>query len=219
MPLNEKQKRRMLYVIGTITIGFLLLTAFVFFLPLSMVDREFSEEVQEHQNHFLDTTMKLISWFGYMPNSPIIVVCTAFLFFLSKYKREAIFVILTLISGLVSSLVKLLINRPRPSQSLVRIMEKTQQQSFPSGHVLFYVVFFGFLTLLMYQLTAIPKLLRTIVSVASLLLIFTIPFSRIYLGAHWFTDVLGGLLLGLLYLSALSYLYLKKQTNPEPPRS
>ncbi|MDB5128546.1 phosphatase PAP2 family protein [Mucilaginibacter sp.] len=210
MPFNKKHKRRMLYVIGTITVGFLLLTAFVFFLPLSIIDREFSEEVQEHQNQFLDTVMKVISWFGYMPNSPIIVLGTAFMFFLAKYKREAIFVVLTLISGLVSSLVKLLINRPRPSQSLVRILEKTQQQSFPSGHVLFYVTFFGFLTLLMYQLTAIPKYLRTIIAVASLLLIFSIPFSRIYLGAHWFTDVLGGLLLGLLCLSAVSYLYLKE---------
>jgi membrane-associated phospholipid phosphatase len=161
-----------------------LLTAFVYFLPLSVIDREFSEEVEEHQNPFLDSVMKLISWFGYMPNSPIIVLATAFVFYLSKYKREALFVALTLVSGVISSLVKLLINRPRPLQSFVRIIEKTQQQSFPSGHVLFYVTFFGFLTLLMYQLKALPKLLRKTISVASLVLIFTVPFSRIYLGAQ-----------------------------------
>jgi hypothetical protein len=116
MPLNMQQKPRMLYVIGTLAIGFLLLTAFVSFLPLSIIDREFSKEVQEHQNQFLDSAMKLISWFGYLPNSPIIVLATAFIFYLSIYKREALFVALTLVSGVISSLIKLLINRPRPLQ-------------------------------------------------------------------------------------------------------
>jgi len=210
---GERKKRVMLYVIGLIGIGFLLLTAFVFFFPSSVIDREFSEEVQEHHNQLLDTAMKAISWFGYMPAAPVTVLTVAALFLIFKYKREALFLVLTMLSGLISSIVKVLINRPRPAEPLVRIIVKTQQQSFPSGHVLFYVMFFGFLTLLMYRIIAIPKLIRIFVAAISLVLIFTIPFSRVYLGAHWFTDVTAGFLLGIVCLYVLSLIYLNKKSN------
>ncbi|WP_299355729.1 phosphatase PAP2 family protein [Mucilaginibacter sp.] len=200
----------MLFVIGALAIGFLLLTAFVFFFPISFVDREFSEEVQEHHNQFLDMVMKGISWVGYMPAAPVIVVGTALIFYIFKYKKEALFVVFTMLSGVISSTIKLVINRPRPSEPLVRIIVKTQQQSFPSGHVLFYVMFFGFLTLLMYEVKTIPKYIKLPVSVISLLFIFSIPYSRVYLGAHWFTDVTAGFLLGLICLYILSVLYLKQ---------
>jgi undecaprenyl-diphosphatase len=111
---------------------------------------------------------------------------------------------------LVSSALKILINRPRPTEDVVRILEKAKRQSFPSGHVLFYVLFFGFLALLMYHLKNIPKYIRLIIGIIAVFLIFTVPLSRVYLGAHWFTDVLGGFLLGILSLLILSYLYLRK---------
>jgi membrane-associated phospholipid phosphatase len=195
------------YFSGAIAAGFLLLTVFVLLDPLPLINREFSEEVQEHHNLFLDHVMKLISWFGYMPGSAILIVGSVLLFLLFGYKKEALFIVLTALSGLVSTLVKLLINRPRPLSTLVRVIEKTQQQSFPSGHVLFYTVFFGFLVLLMYHLNHLPKKLRILIAVISVFLLFTVPISRIYLGAHWFTDVLAGLFLGLLNLIVLSYFY------------
>ncbi|MCO5948629.1 phosphatase PAP2 family protein [Mucilaginibacter flavidus] len=170
---------------------------------------ESSEEVQEHTAPILDKGMKAISWLGYMPNSVVIVLVTALMFFLFKYKKEALFLILTMGSGIVSSVVKIIANRPRPSQSLVRIIETTRQQSYPSGHVIFYIVFLGFLILLMYQLATIPKFIRIGISVVSTFLILTIPFSRVYLGAHWFTDVLRGSLLSALCLFTISYYYLK----------
>ncbi|RYZ95112.1 MAG: phosphatase PAP2 family protein, partial [Sphingobacteriaceae bacterium] len=115
-----------------------------------------------------------------------------------------------LLSGAVSSLVKMLVNRPRPGANVVRVIEETRQQSFPSGHTQFYVIFFGFIIVLMYNLKSLPVWLRLSCTILSLLLIFTIPFSRIYLGAHWFTDVLGGFFMGILCLSALAYFYLRK---------
>ncbi|MBC7913509.1 MAG: phosphatase PAP2 family protein [Pyrinomonadaceae bacterium] len=208
--MSPYRKRILFYVLGAITMGFIILTFLVSSFPFSMVDREFSEELQAHQYPILDRLMKYISVFGYMPYSIIIVALTALLFFLFKYKKEALYVSLTLLSGLVSALMKIIVARPRPTESLVRIVEKAKSNSFPSGHVIHYVAFFGFILLLMYHLKTIPKALRVIAGSISFFMILTVPLSRIYLGAHWFTDVLGGFFLGMICLLLLSYLYLRK---------
>ena len=208
-----KRRTLLLYFLGLILLGFILLTTTILFFPYSYIDREFSEEVQEHAHPVLDTIMKGISVFGYVPLSIIMAAIISLIFYFFKYKKEAVFVLLTLLSGIVSAGTKLLINRPRPTKDLVRIVEKAESQSFPSGHVLFYIVFFGFLTFLMFQLKTIPKGIRLLVGFFSLTLIFTVPFSRVYLGAHWFTDVVGGSLIGILLLAILSLFYLKGKSK------
>ncbi|MDB5132477.1 MAG: undecaprenyl pyrophosphate phosphatase [Mucilaginibacter sp.] len=207
----EKGRKRIVgYVLGLISIGFVLLTISIFVFPHSFIDLAFSQEVQEFQNPFLDSLMKLVSWFGNSPGSSVTVLSGALLFLIFKYRKEALFMLLTAASALVSTLIKILVNRPRPSEPLVRVVQKANQQSFPSGHVMFYIVYFGFLTVLMYHLKTIPKAVRIIVAAISVLLIFTVPYSRIYLGDHWFTDVLGGFLMGMLLLYLLSYFYFRK---------
>ncbi|PAW93319.1 hypothetical protein CKK33_07315 [Mucilaginibacter sp. MD40] len=211
--MNKRRQRLMLWVVLLITAGFVSLSVFVHIYPDLSIDLRLSRDIQRHQNSFIDALMYAISTPGYMPESVIMVGLTALLFFLCKYKKAAGFILLTGVSGLVSTIVKVLVNRPRPSDTLVRIVKKTAQQSFPSGHVLFYVVFFGFMMLLMMQLEGVPKWIKYPIIVISAFLIFTIPVSRIYLGAHWFTDVVGGFLLGLICLYVLSWFYLRKPAN------
>ncbi|MHB1177405.1 MAG: phosphatase PAP2 family protein [Daejeonella sp.] len=209
--MKAERKRTLLYVLGGIFLGFILLTFLVSLFPNSLVDREFSEEIQEHQYPLLDALMKIISWPGYTPESIIIVFLTSGTFMLFKKKRESLFILFTLLSGVISHSLKIIIDRPRPTVNFVRIIEIAKYQSFPSGHVLFYVIFFGFIIVLMNHLKAIQRRLRMTVISICIFLIFTIPFSRIYLGAHWFTDVLGGFMLGMLGLFILSYYYFKKK--------
>ena len=211
MELTPRRKKVLTYVLAFISIGFLLLTAFVLYFPESVIDREFSEEVQEFQHPVFDKLMKLVSYPGYMPNAPIMVILSAGIFYIRKFKKEGLFLLLTMLSGLVSTIVKYLVDRPRPSSDLVKIVLETHQQSFPSGHVMFYVIFFGFMTLLMYSIKKINRTLRILIGVLCIAMVFIIPVSRIYLGAHWFTDVLGGFLLGILCLYGLGYFYLKNQ--------
>ena len=208
--MSPYRKRLLFYVLGLILCGFILLTAFISIFPESVIDREFSEEVQEHQHPTLDWLMKIVSSVGVFPYSVVMVLITALIFLFAKYKKEALYICFTLVSGVVSASLKILINRPRPEESVVRIIEKAKNNSFPSGHVLFYVLFFGFLALLMYHVKTIPKTLRIVVGGIALFMVFTVPVSRVYLGAHWFTDVLGGFMLGMLCLLILSYQYLKK---------
>lgn len=215
--MNKQRKLILTYLLISGLLGFILLTAFIVYIPLSSLDKNFSIAVQSYQSPFLDPIMKFISFIGVMPYSVIMVLLVALLFFVFKLKREALFTLSTLLAGVASTIVKILIDRPRPAAPLVHVLEKTVQQSFPSGHVNFYVVFFGFLIVIMCHVKTIPFILRTVVITLCALLILLIPISRVYQGAHWFTDVIGGSLLGLLLLSANSYFYLGLVRRPDIP--
>lgn len=205
----QYRKRILLYVLGSLLLGFVILTILVSYTPVLLFDQKISEEVQEHQHLLLDVSMKAVSWPGYAPQSILLVLSASLIFFLFKKKKEAFFIALTLLSGVISSSLKILTNRPRPTDDLVRIIDVAKYKSFPSGHVLLYVIFFGFLIVLMSKMKNINLAVRITVIAISAFFLFIIPISRIYLGAHWFTDVFGSILLGLLLLFILSYVYLK----------
>lgn len=206
-------KKHASQIILVIVLGMLLLSAIVIIFPLSFIDIEFSEEVQEVHNPLLDFLMKAISWFGQMWVSAMMVSISTILLFFFKLKKEAIYCFLTLGVGLISYIVKISVNRPRPGSDLVRIIEHAKFQGFPSGHVAFYIVFFGLMAFFFYHKRWLKKPFRILIICICLGLIFAIPVSRIYLGAHWFTDVLGGFLVGCFYLTLLMYFYLNNKKS------
>ncbi len=205
----QNSRRKAVYVVLGLTVLFLLLTAFVLLLPTTSIDLEFSEEVQEHNFPLLDTLMKGVSWFGTQWVAISLTLGTALIFLINGFRREAIFLSLTLLSSIVTFVIKVLVDRSRPTEDMVRIVVKAQHQSFPSGHTVFYVTFFGFLIFLLFRLRQVPSFVRWSVGGFSLLLILAIPFSRVYLGDHWFTDVVAGFVLGLISLVILISLYFK----------
>jgi len=107
---------------------------------------------------------------------------------------------------LINVLVKQYIRRPRPTVDLVHVFRILDSYSFPSGHVMFYIGFFGFIWFLVYTLLK-RSLRRTLLLVFFGALIALIGISRIYLGQHWASDVLGAYLLGSLTLVAIIQFY------------
>ncbi len=73
--------------------------------------------------------------------------------------------------------------------------------SFPSGHALHATVIYGFLAVLL--ATRLPQDRRWLVYAVTIVLVLLIGFSRLYLGVHWFSDVVTGWVLGLLWISVL----------------
>jgi len=207
--IPARRKKLLLWTLACLVAGFIALSIYVLLVPATFLDVHISQEVQEHSNSVSDTLMVAVSWFGNIPVSLLMVVGTAAIFSACHYRKEAVYLLCTLASGIVSSLLKLAFNRPRPTSDFVRIVEEARQQSFPSGHTLFYTVFFGLLIIIMGNLKTIAHWLRLLVSICSAALIFLVPLSRVYLGAHWFTDVVGGFILGILLLYFLARSYLK----------
>lgn len=101
--------------------------------------------------------------------------------------------------GLLNWMLKQLIQRPRPPYATAFIFDATW--SFPSGHAMSSLIGYGMLAYVLVSLWMQRRSVRvSIVSVAALL-ILAIGFSRLYLGVHYFSDVVGGYAAGVLWLS------------------
>jgi undecaprenyl-diphosphatase len=109
-------------------------------------------------------------------------------------------------STAINVLVKDLIQRPRPTSGLVNVIDTLNSYSFPSGHVMYYLGFLGFIGFLVFSLLK-PSLKRGLLLVLIGVPILLIGISRIYLGEHWASDVLGAYLLGSLTLVASIQFY------------
>jgi undecaprenyl-diphosphatase len=104
--------------------------------------------------------------------------------------------------------LKVIVDRPRPPSftfSPNDILLFFNQYAYPSGHVLFVVVFFGFIAYLGWNF--LVGLTRWILVSACAILIVLIGPSRIYLGEHWVSDVIGSYLIGTFWLIILILLY------------
>ena len=115
-------------------------------------------------------------------------------FIKDKNKAISIFINLLLVFGLNQSL-KHIFKMPRPSNPLIEV----GGYSFPSGHAMVSLAFYGFLIYLIFQKTKNKKI-RILSAILLLLLIALIGASRVYLKAHYLKDVLCGFIFALIYL-------------------
>ena len=162
---------------------------------------------------FLNPVMKAVSYISSVIPAVITVTLLVIVLWASGRKLESIFIAsLTSSAALLNWLLKLLVSRPRPGIELMEILSENNGLSFPSGHVTYAVVFFGFLSYLVPRLVKQPAVAWTLRSLL-ILLIFLIATSRVYLQAHWSSDILGSFLLGGLLLALAINLYQNRTTG------
>jgi undecaprenyl-diphosphatase len=143
---------------------------------------------------------------GWVP--VMLVIAVAAICAVRRMWIEAAFVFATLTSGILAGILKMLVGRTRPPSFSLNpddIFQSFNQYAYPSGHVLFFVVFFGFVAYLAWKFLAGWKKWATI-SVCAALIVLIGP-SRIYLGEHWVSDVVGSYIIGTFWLIILILLY------------
>ena len=143
---------------------------------------------------FATPIAKFITNFG---GAIFLITLTVILFILIKNKKIGLSILtnLVVIAGL-NQVIKRILQRPRPTE--YKIIEETGY-SFPSGHSMVSMAFYGYLIYLIYKYVK-NKYIKWISIIALSILICFIGISRIYLGVHYTSDVLGGFLLSISYL-------------------
>jgi undecaprenyl-diphosphatase len=188
-------------------LGFFVLAFLANTSPYLGIDLEFSRELQSETPLWFGYLLLAVSWLGYTIQSIVMISIVVITLGLLGLRWEALTLMLaSIFCGALNYIIKLFIRRPRPSEDLVDVVQSLNSYSFPSGHPMFYVVFFGFLLFLVFTLLQ-RSWKRLLLGLLLLALIILVGPSRMYLGEHWASDVLGAYLMGSLTLILTLWFY------------
>ncbi|MFQ5933280.1 MAG: phosphatase PAP2 family protein [Dehalococcoidia bacterium] len=189
--------------------GVLLLVAFGLSLSAHQYQRfpgdlPVTEGIQSISVPVFSDAMEVVSelgdWALAVPATAVAVVAL----WLYKRRPDALYiVVITLASAGLNRLVKELVDRPRPSADLVEVTTELGSKSFPSGHVVYATTFYGLLLFYTYCLDVNPRWALRASQVVLVAMLLGMGLSRVYLGAHWPSDVLGGYAVGGLYVAGV----------------
>ena len=208
-PFREKERRDPFatppYVIASLA-GLALLTRIARRPEPGRFDIATTRALQSQHSAGVAPFMSLISAPGFAPLQHVLTIGASMDFWAFGHKREAVFLMLTMGAGAIAGVIKIAVGRPRPADAFVKAHFSFKDNSFPSGHCAHYASFYGYLIYLTRRGMA-PSRFRTSLLVLFTGLIVTVGPSRVYLGHHWFSDVIAGNLLGLTYASFLITAY------------
>jgi undecaprenyl-diphosphatase len=177
--------------------------------PYFRSDVAVSQAVQSLTWPGLEPAMHAVSLAGDSVLWSSVLVATACLVVLHRraWRAAAVLLAIVLVGQVLKIGVKDFIERPRPAPGVVEVrIDPEEKYSFPSGHTVHYTVFFGFLWFLSFGLVKLRLLRRALLGVLGAL-VLAVGLARVYLGAHWMSDVIGGYLLGGAILAAGIGLY------------
>jgi len=165
---------------------------------LIFIDHQIATGVINLRSDFMDHFFFLITRLGSWPIITGLFFVTACLFWIYKKKQLILpFLIVIAGAGIMTIIIKALVDRSRPGANLALYIEKLS--SFPSAHAALILAFIGFLAYCFWRFDFLLKT-KIILSVVFGPLILLVGFSRIYLGVHFTSDIIAGYLTGLMWV-------------------
>ena len=171
--------------------------------------------LQTVQNPLYAWVLTHTSDFGFFPLDILAYIVVFTVFFALRLRLEAVLaVVSSLLAGLVGGGIKLLVERARPAGYGIHIAAHLSGNSFPSGHVTQYTTLFGFAFYVVFTVWD-HGLVRNLALVVLGALVALVGPSRVYLGAHWPSDVIGAYLFAGVWLAGTieAHLRLKQRAT------
>lgn len=177
---------------------------------LGILDESVYGFISSFRSPILTSIFTTISFFS----SPLfLLIISIFLLFVFKNKKYSLLSFMNLVLvAFLNQILKLIFSRPRPFEWMIT---EESGYSFPSGHAMVSAAFYGMIIYLIWR-TGINKKYKILWTGILSILILLIGVSRIYLGVHYTSDIIGGFTLSLSYLlisTSLIEYYLKWQKN------
>lgn len=177
-----------LIILCIIIVTLFLIMKSSFYGDIISFDNKVIDFMKSKMNVNTTAFFKIITNFGdwYIP--VLIIVCIFF-----SFKNKKCFYLVSScygLAGLTVLITKLIVRRPRPLEAIITIPKSF---SFPSGHTLTSIIFYILLWLIITNNS--KKSLKIITLILLIIFISMIGISRIYLGVHYFSDVIGGIIL------------------------
>lgn len=189
-----KDNRKNIIIIIALIL-FVFVTYSIFSNKIVQIDQMVHSYILSIRNDALTDTLIIIT---NISSAYSLIVISILLLAIIKNKRIPLLICSNLIFAyIINATAKLIFTRPRPSG--INLIEESGF-SYPSGHAMISMAYFGFIAYLIYKNTK-NKFSKTFLIITLSLTILLIGFSRIYLGVHYLSDVIGGFLLSIIYLT------------------
>jgi len=182
-------------IIGITSLLFIMLSILVTTNTTSYIDTQVHSLIINIRSESLTNILTLLT---NLAGATFLLALSVILLIIMKNKKNSIYIFTNLACAFfINELAKNIFERSRPVG--INLVEETGL-SFPSGHSMVGLSFYGFIAYLLYK-NLENKKHKIIVITSLVILTLLIGFSRIYLGVHYLTDVLGGFLLSIIYLT------------------
>lgn len=192
---NNKIKFNKKLILPSITLGiFLIWSILVLTKIINPLDQLMESFVIGIRN---DNITKIMINMTNLGSAYSLIVISILLLFFIKNKRVPLSIIINLATVFFTSQIfKFIFRRPRPNG--VFLADATGY-SYPSGHTMVSLAFYIYILYLLFKKIN-NKLVKILLIIFTTTLLLFIAFSRVYLGVHYLSDIIGGLLLGTTYI-------------------
>lgn len=190
-----KNNLKTIILVTITTLLFILLSYAVSSNKTNYIDALIHSYLIDIRNNNLTSILLFITNLG---GATFLIILSTILFIIIKKKKIPLYIFMNLTCAfLTNEITKSIFTKSRPIG--INLIDETGF-SYPSGHSMVSLSFYGFITYLLLK-NCKNNLIKTIIIISSIILISLVGFSRIYLGVHYLSDVIGGFLLATIYLN------------------